>query len=81
MSEKEKTAGIAVEQPKPGSRVPLDPLLTRNELPDLLRLSSRTIGRLTVMRQIPQPIMVGRSYRWRRSDVVHFINGQTEVRS
>ena len=54
----------------------LEPLLTRTDLQQLLRLSGRTIGRLIVSGGLPSPIRVGQSHRWRVSDIQQFITSQ-----
>jgi predicted DNA-binding transcriptional regulator AlpA len=48
-------------------------LLTRSDLQTVLRLSSRTIGRLVANGGLPQPVRVGQSYRWRVSEIEQFI--------
>src|SRR5262249_12828857 len=50
-------------------------LLTRSDLQAVLKLSARTITRLVATGGIPAPIVVGRSFRWRTSDIEQFIEG------
>jgi predicted DNA-binding transcriptional regulator AlpA len=57
-----------IEQKKNASPVP-EPLMTKNELQNVLRISSRTLGRLIESGEIPQPIRVGQRPRWRVGDV------------
>src|SRR5262249_3469851 len=59
----------------------LNTLLTRSDLRPVLRLSDRTIARLLASNGIPAPILVGRSYRWRASDIERFIEQQAGQRA
>ena len=56
-------------------------LLTRNDLAKVLQLSARTIGRLIVAGQLPAPIRVGKSYRWRPEEIKILICGPDQVGS
>jgi predicted DNA-binding transcriptional regulator AlpA len=48
---------------------PLDPLLTVEDLERLLRVDRRTVSRLCKKGQLPPPIKLGGSNRWRVRDV------------
>ena len=54
----------------------LDPLLTREELAEYLRVSPRQLYDL----KLPDPIKVGRLPRWRSSDIAEWVRlqGNTE---
>jgi len=60
------------EQKKNASPV-LEPLLTKNDLQQVLRVSSRTLGRLIESGELPQPLKVGCRPRWRTGDINRFI--------
>ena len=47
----------------------LDPLLTREELAEYLRVSPRQLYDL----KLPEPIKVGRLPRWRSSDIAEWV--------
>ena len=49
------------------------PTLTRKDLQVVFKVSGRTIDRLVASGQLPAPFRVGRSCRWRRLDIVGFI--------
>jgi predicted DNA-binding transcriptional regulator AlpA len=46
-----------------------EPMLTLEDLERLFRLSGRTLARLWNRGDIPRPIKVGWSNRWRASDI------------
>lgn len=52
----------------------LPELLTIRELAKTLKLSPRSIWRLVRNRQLPSPIRIGGSIRWRVADVSSWIN-------
>jgi predicted DNA-binding transcriptional regulator AlpA len=54
----------------------IEPLLTRAELGEVLKLSNRTITRLLTTGGLPMPIQVGQSFRWRASEIAAFIQDQ-----
>ena len=54
------------EQKKNASPV-LEPLLTKNDLQQFLRVSSRTLVRLIEAGELPPPLKVGCRARWRAS--------------
>lgn len=56
------------------SRSSLPELLTIRELAKVLKLSPRSIWRLVRNRQLPSPIRIGGSIRWRVGDVSSWIN-------
>jgi len=53
----------------------IEPLLTRRDLAGLLKISNRTIGRLLETGELPTPLLVGQSYRWRPKDIETYIGG------
>jgi len=53
-----------------------DTLLRATEVARLLRISVRQVWKLTSSGQLPSPIEIGRSTRWRDSDVQRVIRGE-----
>jgi predicted DNA-binding transcriptional regulator AlpA len=51
-------------------------LLTIHELSGLLKISHRSIWRLVRQGQLPAPIRLGSSSRWRSDQIVVWINAQ-----
>jgi predicted DNA-binding transcriptional regulator AlpA len=51
-------------------------LLTRADLERILQLSGRTIHRLLAAHELPPPIRVGQSDRWRAEDVQTYLNSK-----
>src|SRR5262249_23613351 len=51
-------------------------LFKRTDLEKLLKLSGRTITKLSASGGLPAPIRIGLSYRWRAADIYHFIATQ-----
>jgi len=49
------------------------PLLTVNEVARLLNLSIRSVWRLRSAGQIPQPVTIGGSIRWKEEDLRKWI--------
>lgn len=49
------------------------PLLRRQDLERWLQLSGRTIYRLVDAGQLPHPVAIGRSVRWRVEEVESYI--------
>lgn len=49
------------------------PMLTRHELQGILKVSGRTIARLVACGDLPAPIKVGGSNRWRADDIAGFL--------
>lgn len=54
----------------------IEALLTRSELEEALKITGRTINRLIRDGELPVPIMVGASRRWRVSDISRYLNGE-----
>lgn len=52
----------------------IDQLLTRADLSRLLQMSKRTISRMLSAGELPQPVRIGRSVRWRESDVAQYLD-------
>lgn len=48
-------------------------LLTVREVAARLKVSTRQVFKLTRSRQLPPPVKVGGSTRWRSTDIVEFI--------
>jgi predicted DNA-binding transcriptional regulator AlpA len=57
----------------------LDPLLTREELAEYLRVSPRQVD--VLRRSLPEPIKVGRLPRWRASDIAEWVRQQSDSTS
>ncbi len=51
----------------------IDELLTRNELTRILKLCGRSIDRLLKTGELPMPIKVGKSFRWRQAEIAEYI--------
>ena len=50
-------------------RAPLEPLLTIEDLERLLRVNRRTVARLCQRGQLPKPLKLGGSNRWRAEEI------------
>ena len=48
-------------------------LITANQLADMLSISERTLYRLKSIGQLPEPIVLGGSVRWRLTEVREWI--------
>jgi excisionase family DNA binding protein len=58
------------------SAKPLEPsplMMTVDEVAEALGISTRQVWRLRSKGDIPEPLNIGRSVRWRRSDVLRWI--------
>jgi excisionase family DNA binding protein len=54
---------------------PSEPLLiTAEEFAELMQVSVRSIWRLRSAREIPEPLRIGGNIRWRREEVMEWIN-------
>lgn len=53
----------------------LEPLLTTQEVADLMRISDRHVQNLVTRGQLPSPVRLGRSTRFRRAEIRRFLNG------
>ena len=51
-----------------------DRLLRVSEVASMLGISPRKIWRMKNTGELPEPIKLGNSTRWRHSDIVEFIN-------
>jgi|GEM_PF-6185285 len=60
-----------ITEPAGGSEIP--DLLTVHELAGILKLSHRSIWRLVRSGQLPTPIHLGASTRWRAADVAAWL--------
>jgi predicted DNA-binding transcriptional regulator AlpA len=56
------------------ARAPLEPLLTVEDLERLLRVDRRTIARLCKRGQIPPPLKLGGSNRWRADEIARTLD-------
>jgi predicted DNA-binding transcriptional regulator AlpA len=56
------------------ARAHLEPLLTADDLERLLRVDRRTIARLCKRGQLPAPLKLGGSNRWKAEDVAGAID-------
>jgi len=52
----------------------LDPLLTREDLAEYLKVSPRQVD--AMRRELPEPIKIGRLPRWRASDIAEWVSHQ-----
>jgi predicted DNA-binding transcriptional regulator AlpA len=59
---------------KPDAARALEPLLTIDDLERLLKVNRRTIDRLCKRGQIPAPLKLGGSNRWRVQDIADAID-------
>ena len=57
----------------PPHQAPRPLLLTRRELAETLRVSTRTVERLTASGVLPQPVRIGRSVRWRSAEIYEWL--------
>ena len=48
-------------------------MMTAEEIADCLQVSTRTVWRLKAKGDLPKSVKVGRAVRWRRSDIVQWI--------
>jgi excisionase family DNA binding protein len=60
-----------ITEPVGGSNIP--DLLTVHELASILKLSHRSIWRLVRSSQLPAPIHLGSSTRWRAADIAAWL--------
>lgn len=55
-----------------------DELLTSAELCELLKVDTRTLRRWTHAGELPRPVKIGGSLRWRRADLSEWLDKKTE---
>ena len=60
---------MTVKVPDVVARAHLEPLLTVEDLERMLRVDRRTIARLCKKGQLPPPLKLGGSNRWRVKDI------------
>jgi excisionase family DNA binding protein len=53
---------------------PIQKLLTIEEAAELFNISARHVSNLVRRRRLPQPVRLGRSVRFRQSDIKRFLN-------
>lgn len=56
-------------------------MMTAEELSETLCISLRQVWRLKAKGDIPQPVNIGRSVRWRRADILQWIEAGCPPRS
>ena len=59
----------------PEQRDELEPLLTTQDVADLMQVSVRHIQNSVTRGQIPQPVRIGKSVRFRRAEIRRFLQG------
>jgi len=64
---------------EPGAEMHPQPLLKIGELEYILRIDRRTVFRLCQTGQLPKPIRIGGSRRWRKQDIDRLINESAEA--
>ena len=52
----------------------ITPLISAHELSTILGISKRTVWRLLSGKQLPAPVRIGGSVRWRRDQICNWIN-------
>jgi predicted DNA-binding transcriptional regulator AlpA len=60
---------MTIQKSDSAVRAPLEPLLTIEDLERLLRVNRRTVARLCQRGQLPKPMKLGGSNRWRMRDI------------
>ncbi len=64
-----------MKKEKPTNQVSgIQPLLTVEDLEQLLRVNRRTVSRLCKSGQLPQPLKLGGGNRWRVKDIVDAVD-------
>lgn len=67
-----ETPSCSGEQPETPAKLP--DLLTIRELARALKLSPRSVWRLVRNQQLPSPIRIGGSIRWRADEITRWID-------
>ena len=60
---------MTIKKTDVAARAHLEPLLTVEDLEQMLRVDRRTIARLCKKGQLPSPLKLGGSNRWRVKDI------------
>ena len=68
-AQKTKENIMTIKVVDPTVRAPLEPLLTVEDLERLLRVNRRTVARLCQRGQLPKPLKLGGSNRWRAEEI------------
>jgi len=55
--------------------VTIMPLVTAEQLAEILQVSTRTVWRMRSAGQLPKPVRIGGNVRWRAQDVASWITG------
>jgi predicted DNA-binding transcriptional regulator AlpA len=66
---------MTVKVPDVVARAPLEPLLTVTDLERILRVDKRTIARLCKRGQLPRPLKIGGSNRWKAEALTAALEG------
>ncbi|MEN6335678.1 MAG: helix-turn-helix domain-containing protein [Phycisphaerales bacterium] len=56
-----------------------DRLIGQRQVEQMLAVSPRTVSRLRTMGEIPAPVSLGGSVRWRLADIIEFINADCDM--
>ena len=56
----------------------LESLLTTKQVADLMQVSERHIQNMVNRDQIPQPVRLGKTVRFRRAEIRRFLNGDAD---
>lgn len=64
---------METEQQKVPEGFSIQATLTRKDLEAVFKVTGRTIDRLVASGRLPAPLRVGGSRRWRRGDIVEFM--------
>lgn len=56
----------------------LETLLTTQEVADQLRISVRHVQNLVTRGQLPQPLRLGKSVRFRKAEIRRFLHGDAD---
>lgn len=56
----------------------LEPMLTTQDVAELLKVSERHVRNLIKSKQLPKPLKFGRNARFRRSDISRILNGDVD---
>jgi predicted DNA-binding transcriptional regulator AlpA len=68
-AQKTKENTMTTKVVDPAGRAPLEPLLTIEDLERLLRVNRRTVARLCQRGQLPKPMKLGGSNRWKAEEI------------
>jgi predicted DNA-binding transcriptional regulator AlpA len=69
----EGSHGRAKPRPAMNTLTTTSDLMTAGDVAKLLHLDVRTVRRMRLMSQIPDPVRIGNALRWRRRDIERWI--------